>query len=378
MFSAIFYFAGVQAAFLSITFFLKKGKILSNKIQAVWLSVLFVDLIAQGFFQSPEAAMEHPKLLLLGFGLPLLHGPFLFLYVKSITAQSRLAKSDYIHFLWFALFKLIFAPQLIMSAPELKEFLIYMTTEGDLVVKMMNYFITLHGLAFAYITYRQLRAHKDHVLQYYSNNGKYGLNWLRALVAMNVLIWLVVFSIHFLPYEQAKESGNVPIYLLVSVFIFITSYFALNHPVVFAEQWEQLQAPGKTLESSQKYAKTALSEEKSSTIKKHIEEYMAEKPWLEPELNIRDISMAIDFPIYQVSQVINDQFGSNLYMFINRYRVREVQEMLTNPELEDYSVLQVAFQCGFNSKSSFNAVFKEVTGKTPTQYKKETLGELQT
>jgi AraC-like DNA-binding protein len=96
---------------------------------------------------------------------------------------------------------------------------------------------------------------------------------------------------------------------------------------------------------------------------------MTNKAWLEPELTIKDISNKINVPIYQISQTINDEFEMNFFTFINRYRLEEVKNRLRLRKYRDYSILQIALECGFNSKSSFNSLFREYTGKTPTQYR---------
>ena len=62
--------------------------------------------------------------------------------------------------------------------------------------------------------------------------------------------------------------------------------------------------------------------------------------------------------------------GGNFFNFVNRYRVDEVKQKILNPKYDNYSVLGIALECGFNSKTAFNRIFKHMTGLTPTEYKK--------
>jgi AraC-like DNA-binding protein len=71
--------------------------------------------------------------------------------------------------------------------------------------------------------------------------------------------------------------------------------------------------------------------------------------------------------------VINDLTGKNFFEFINHYRIEEAKRMLTNPKDKKITVLEVMYQSGFNSKSSFNTLFKKQTGLTPVEFKKANL-----
>lgn len=72
---------------------------------------------------------------------------------------------------------------------------------------------------------------------------------------------------------------------------------------------------------------------------------------------------------HHLSQAINQNLNTNFYKFVNAYRVEEVKKKLKNPEFEKYSILGIAFESGFNSKSTFNKIFKEETGMTPSEFK---------
>lgn len=95
-----------------------------------------------------------------------------------------------------------------------------------------------------------------------------------------------------------------------------------------------------------------------------------ERPYLNPDLNLPQLAKDLDIPSHQLSQVINKNIGLNFFDFINSYRVEEIKAKIANPEYNKFSLLGIAFESGFNSKSAFNRVFKNLSGETPTQYKK--------
>ena len=74
-------------------------------------------------------------------------------------------------------------------------------------------------------------------------------------------------------------------------------------------------------------------------------------------------------PSHHLSRVINEEFGVNFFEFVNQYRIEEVKSMIRNPKFDNYSLLGIAYESGFNTKSAFNRVFKKLTGTTPSNYK---------
>jgi len=98
------------------------------------------------------------------------------------------------------------------------------------------------------------------------------------------------------------------------------------------------------------------------------------KPYLEPELTLDQLASQLSLKSRVLSQVINEILGQNFYDFINRHRIEEASRLLTNPKDEKITILEVLYEVGFNSKSSFNTLFKKYTGVTPTEFRKKHAG----
>lgn len=93
------------------------------------------------------------------------------------------------------------------------------------------------------------------------------------------------------------------------------------------------------------------------------------KPYLEANLSLPELANKLEIPSHHLSRVINEQFGMNFFDFINQYRIDEVKSKIGNPKYAHLSLLGIAFDSGFNTKSAFNRVFKKITGLTPSEYK---------
>jgi AraC-like DNA-binding protein len=96
-----------------------------------------------------------------------------------------------------------------------------------------------------------------------------------------------------------------------------------------------------------------------------------EKPFLEPELTLQQLAARLSLKPKMLSLVINEKLGRNFFDFINHYRIEEAKRMLTNPEDKKITILEVLYEVGFNSKSSFNTLFKKYTGLTPSAFKQQ-------
>jgi len=96
-----------------------------------------------------------------------------------------------------------------------------------------------------------------------------------------------------------------------------------------------------------------------------------EKPWLSPDLSLEELASSIGQKPKMLSLVINETLGQNFFDFINHYRIDEAKRLLTNPVDKKITVSEVLYAVGFNSKSSFNTLFKKYTGLTPTEFRRK-------
>ncbi len=115
---------------------------------------------------------------------------------------------------------------------------------------------------------------------------------------------------------------------------------------------------------------SGLDSTKSKQYLERIEAYMNEKkPYLNGKLTIRQLSDQLGISGNHISQAINENLGVNFFDYVNAFRVEEVKQRINAPEFKHLSILGIAMDAGFNSKSSFNQIFKKSTGFTPSEFK---------
>jgi len=133
--------------------------------------------------------------------------------------------------------------------------------------------------------------------------------------------------------------------------------------------------------NGRKYKKSGLKLETANQLIADLEKIMKEeKLYLDCDLTIDDVSLRLGMPRYYISQVLNENLHKSFSTCINEYRIEEAKHMLFNPDSnqnnKSYSIIDIAFEAGFNSKSMFNLAFKKITGITPSEYKKRYSSEI--
>ena len=93
-----------------------------------------------------------------------------------------------------------------------------------------------------------------------------------------------------------------------------------------------------------------------------------EKPYLNGKLSLKEVAEKTNISTNHLSQVINENLEKNFFDFVNGYRLNLVKQKIKKPSNKKYTILSLAYECGFNSKSSFNSIFKKHEGMTPTEF----------
>jgi AraC-like DNA-binding protein len=150
---------------------------------------------------------------------------------------------------------------------------------------------------------------------------------------------------------------------LTALNTFVTGYRAMLQPEIYFGPDEAV--------PRRKYERSSLTPEAAASHKRHLLELMErDRPYLDPEITLPGLAAAVDISATHLSRVLNENLGRNFYEFINRYRVEEAQRRLAGPEAARDKLITVALECGFSSLATFNRVFKEMSGRTPSEYRK--------
>ena len=148
-------------------------------------------------------------------------------------------------------------------------------------------------------------------------------------------------------------------------------YKALNHPGLFRNIDSKLKLVSTLISEEKNNELKILNENKSNEDLLKLKKFMTkEKPFLDSSLIIQDIAKQIDVPVRNLSVLINHQLRQHFYDFVNNYRIEYAKDILKDATKSKVTILEILYEVGFNSKSSFNTAFKKHTGNTSTEYRK--------
>ncbi|WP_231705973.1 helix-turn-helix domain-containing protein [Labilibaculum antarcticum] len=158
------------------------------------------------------------------------------------------------------------------------------------------------------------------------------------------------------------------LFLALSLFVILIGYFGLKQKVIFG--YDDKLEQRLITEEKTKYSGSTLKEDEADKYAGQLSEFMiTEKPYMDPGLTLPQLASQIHITSHHLSQIINEKFSQNFFEYINHFRVEEVKARIQNPKYESFSLLGIALDSGFNSKSAFNRIFKKVTNQTPSQFK---------
>ena len=369
----ILYIGIAQSLFAIILVLLKRKKSISNILLSVWLFTIFVKLLLTYLEINVSRLFINKMGMLI---VPMLFGPLLYLYVKSLVLRNyKFRKKDWFHFLPFTIFA-IYA--LIFSTQKQVYNINFFEKDGfvaERIVFGLSFYlsISIYGI----LTMIHLHKYRMQVKDLYSfSSEKVTLRWVMFITILFTVVYILVissgiFNIFIINREFIEPELFSAIGLtLLSFAVSIYGYRQTSTLLDLHDDAQTVDSPEEALKP--KYERSSLNEQDIELYLARIIKYMEDqKPYLDGELTIQEMSDQLGISKHHITQVINTKLIKNFYAFINEYRIEEVKRRLSDPQYRHLKIMSIAYDSGFNSKSSFNTIFKNSTGMTPSQYLKK-------
>ncbi len=391
----MFYIIGVTITFfLSVILLTKKNKSKADLVLLFWLICIGINLAFYYAFIE-QIIYNYPVLLGLQFPLPLLQGAFLFLYTCALTEENFTFQGKWIHFIPFILINLLFLKfYLLPSSVKIEIF--KNSGKGYELTTGINYMaIIVTGLGYIVLSLLKLRRYSKNIVNEFSYTERINLKWLRYLILGILAIWVVIifgnnddyiFStavlfVIFLGFFGIKQEGLFNNRIIIEPIVVGANLLDIEDDLSGKEIGSQIL---KELDAAKKpdkakYEKSTLNDEKALVIHQNLKQTMlVEGLYKNADLTLNQLASHINIHPNTLSQVINTYENKTFYDYINELRVIEFKSQILLDKNKKFTLLSIALECGFNSKTSFNRNFKKVMGITPTDYLKQnhiTLGE---
>ena len=396
--------------FLFVLLLTKRNKSLADIILAIWLLVIACHLSLYALSLQPVTINNIHWALGTAIPFPLLHGPFLYLYTATSTNMlPKKRKQLILHFLPAVCLVLYSIPVFLLSAEEKMNFLVNGIEQFSVFFSFHIKLVWVSGFIYMVWCFYLLGKHKKNIASLFSYEEKINLNWLRYLIYSMALIWMIVLLVRndtyifnavvifviFLGYFGIKQVGiftqpalvksskeaNTIIYdklqIEEPVFIFETEIpitaEKVNGSVVIETAEAKTKTNGETTErEKKKYSNSVLTEDIASALHNQLVKLMAgEKTFAEPQLTLSMLAGKLNIHPNYLSQVINEKEDKNFFDYINTLRVEEFKRLLSVPGNKQFTMMSLAYDCGFNSKTAFYRNFKNITGQSPSDYLKQ-------
>jgi len=271
--------------------------------------------------------------------------PFLFFYIYQSTNQPL----KWTHYL-------LFLPGLLINT-------LLLFFDGEIECRWIEYGFNITLLIFIW---KKLKNHREELQQFYSDLEYKTLKWMMLIV----YVFLGFHALWIMEDIIGVQNEIIPDYfallssLLTFIMIFWMGHFGFSQQESFKKKLFQ-----ETKLKQEKPMADSIIENKDEEVFKQIcAEILEQRIFTNPKLNLRSLAEELELNEKELSRIINQQSELNFYRFINQFRVDEFKKLLHSPQSQKLSIIGMAEEAGFNSKSTFYTAFKSVEGITPKEY----------
>lgn len=310
----------------------------------------YIGSFADIYFKSPYIVAE-PFIFLIG--------PLLFFHFRYIAYHQKFSLVDLSHLVPFLLFFLSYIPVSLHGKQTVFYGFLY---NNPLAITALLWIFMAAQMMFYWHRMSVInREYKKKLRDELSQVQGFDASWINTFTILFVIIFSFVIVILVVIFHAGNiKSFGLILPLFFSLVLFFISYKGIIQKVPVLQE-EEIENKGSSI---------LIAPQKADLLKKKLTDLMQEnQPFLEPELTLKDLAFQMGISRNQLSHLINNSFESNFYLFINKYRIEYLKKKMIEDKQKQFTILSLAFDSGFNSKSSFNAIFKKITGLTPSEYR---------
>ena len=342
-----------------------------------WSVILFLILYS-------EYILLFPHVFKTGLPLNFLIAPCSYLYVRAVLLnEKKFQKRDVIHLIPFFIVLINYIPFYLLPVNEkvtvIQNSLNYWPDTfkyqaGFLPENFSILFRLILAIIYLVLQWNLIlsykKVHKESSIQIQISNV---LKWLKLFTITSTVIFFGIIgfmlTVFFLPsYYNDDLLMQIPS-LLVSVGFFVMAAYLLTHPEILSGLpfVKYKEVPSDVI-NDKSYMFTYINEDYKLEMERIVDYFKTEKPYLNKDLNINQVSVALAIPSRELSFIINNHFGQRFNDFLNKYRIEYITKKINKEYLSNYTIEGIASEAGFASKSTFNLAFKKYHQCTPTEY----------
>lgn len=335
----------------------KKGNVKGNRLLAYFILVITLTLSGRYFYTLQPMTLVNAKILFVGDFIIFLFGPMLYFYLLELFK----VKPDYkvhlvVHFIPAVIYLIIIFP---FFTADREGFIGLSNNYLDMFAGI-EIFAILQNLAYVILCSRILsRYAKENDSQ---NSAAPQIKFYRILLLITLtglILWAISLGFRLLDPEGAGHYlGYQLVWIALSCAVIALGYYTLKNPEVISLSV-----------TVKKYESKPAGIENINELSLELEKIMMEKkPYLNPRLTLSELAEISRMNAHLLSRIINEKHQKNFFAYINSYRIEEFKKIVERQENKNLTLLAIAYEAGFNSKTTFNTAFKKLTNQTPKEY----------
>ena len=372
----------VLALFLSGLIFSKKQKSYPQYLLGTWFIIIAIHLTIL-YLQTINLKLDYPWPWVIGIDLSflVLHSIWIFLYILSVVRPDQNKLLNLWHLVPFIGINIVLIITSYTKPGAWKTESYRQALEGtgyiDKGLELSVLLIICLALGYLAASFWLLYRHQKNVKNIYSTTKGKDLKWLRILLISLAVVILANTIIEWLRnyFNLIPSSIGISVgYIFILLGLLYIGFNGIRQTTVFSFDGS-IQISGEVsdvpIKDSKRVSYEPLPQENDHDDYLDLVSFIEkQKPYVDLDLDLLSLSNQTGIKPRFLSQLINKESGQNFCDFINQFRIEEFKKRVRDPESKNYTLLSIAYECGFNSKATFNRVFKKQTGITPSTFYK--------
>ncbi len=358
---------------LCVLFLLSKSKReLPHNLLVIYFSYLLL-VVSHAYGQLNDIRLIFFLSIPFDVGARLFLPPLLFLYVKSIfTTNYRLLTKDILHFIPFVLSIIFVSIPVMIYHPNALIKLNYLSYlyKGEILPILEG----IYFIGYLALSLQMYKRGKVKFKESYSNYQESDFTWILKMLVFALIVIFIDLSTGIYELAFGKLPWDIGFVTVVSIVPLITylGYYGVGQSRILLPQflYDGTEHPCTSIEKDEKRLKEIQGLD-TELISTRLEELVCDKKiYTDETLSLSKLAAGLEISPKKLSLFLNHYYETSFYNYINGHRVDEVKRRLLSREYDHLTIIAIAFDCGFNSKTSFNRIFKKVTGISPSAFKK--------
>ena len=334
---------------------------MANRFEAILLIALCTLIVRQSLSISSENTWSG-FFYFLSQGIIFLIGPSILFHFQSLSNRAIPIKRILSHY------SLAIITTVCLVVLFLNRWTLINVNNTPVLKVILFSFISLqivHLISYLFLARREIKLYEAKYGQYHTAVSRINLRWMKQLITVIFLFSFLVLAMYFLilsgGYYQMNNNADL-IFLLAIALIIMR---------IVITSWRQPEVSSGIYKDESKYKTSPLSSSESNKLTDRLNQLLSEQQvYRTAELTLNQLAKMLEVPPYILSQLINQEYQQNFFNFINDFRIEYASQQIVQGKLNNITLAGLAYEAGFNSKSTFNRAFKKKMGCTPKEYGK--------